>query len=74
MEYLHGQFVVHFDLKCDNLLCDLRDPSRPIVKIGDLGLSKVRLPSWLAAGLSCAGLGAGREAGCAVVRGVGGWA
>jgi serine/threonine protein kinase len=41
MEYLHGQFVVHFDLKCDNLLCDLRDPGRPVVKIGDLGLSKV---------------------------------
>lgn len=41
MEYLHGQYVVHFDLKCDNLLCDLRDPQRPVIKIGDLGLSKV---------------------------------
>jgi hypothetical protein len=32
--------MVHFDLKCDNLLCDLRDLLRPVVKIGDLGLSK----------------------------------
>jgi hypothetical protein len=40
MEYLHSQCMVHFDLKCDNLLCDLRDLLRPVVKIGDLGLSK----------------------------------
>lgn len=40
MEYLHSQQVVHFDLKCENLLCDLRDLERPVVKIGDLGLSK----------------------------------
>jgi serine/threonine protein kinase len=32
MEYLHSQAVVHFDLKCDNLLCDLRDLQRPVVK------------------------------------------
>ncbi|KAG2487029.1 hypothetical protein HYH03_014275 [Edaphochlamys debaryana] len=47
MEYLHGQFVVHFDLKCDNLLCDLRDPVRPVVKIGDLGLSKKKKDSFV---------------------------
>ena len=40
MDYLHSQCMVHFDLKCDNLLCDLRDLQRPVVKIGDLGLSK----------------------------------
>ena len=40
MEYLHSQQVVHFDLKCDNLLADLRDPRQPLVKIGDMGLSK----------------------------------
>jgi len=25
---------VHFDLKCDNLLVNLRDPQRPICKVG----------------------------------------
>lgn len=43
MEYLHSHHVVHFDLKCDNLLADLRDPHRPAVKIGDLGLSKQKV-------------------------------
>jgi len=47
MEYLHSQSVVHFDLKCDNLLCDLRDLHRPAVKIGDLGLSKQKLESFI---------------------------
>ena len=63
MEYLHGQFVVHFDLKCDNLLCDLRDPSRPTVKIGDLGLSKVRRRGGRRRGREEAGEEAGQEVG-----------
>lgn len=29
----HPQGIVHFDLKCDNLLCDLRDLMRPVVKV-----------------------------------------
>ena len=33
MEYLHQQQVVHFDLKCENFLCDLRDLIRPVVKV-----------------------------------------
>eukprot|EP00897_Mesotaenium_endlicherianum_P000306 jgi/Mesen1/10276/ME000789S09554 len=33
MEYLHGRNVVHFDLKCDNLLVNLRDAQRPICKV-----------------------------------------
>ncbi|XP_061369773.1 uncharacterized protein LOC133312565 isoform X2 [Gastrolobium bilobum] len=33
MEYLHGKNIVHFDLKSDNLLVNLRDPHRPICKI-----------------------------------------
>ncbi|KAF9615180.1 hypothetical protein IFM89_022282 [Coptis chinensis] len=32
MEYLHGKNIVHFDLKSDNLLVNLRDPHRPICK------------------------------------------
>lgn len=32
MEYLHSRNVVHFDLKCDNLLVNLKDSSRPICK------------------------------------------
>lgn len=62
MEYLHRRDTVHFDLKCDNMLCDLRDLNRPVVKIGDLGLSKQKtgtfisgnmrgtLPWWVALG------------------------
>lgn len=33
MEYLHLKNIVHFDLKCDNLLVNLRDPHRPICKV-----------------------------------------
>ncbi|KAK2976044.1 hypothetical protein RJ640_029917, partial [Escallonia rubra] len=32
MEYLHLKNIVHFDLKCDNLLVNLGDPQRPICK------------------------------------------
>eukprot|EP00775_Hariotina_reticulata_P008219 gene8219-8411_t len=47
MEYLHLHYMVHFDLKCDNLLCDLRDLNKPVVKIGDLGLSKKKTGSFI---------------------------
>jgi serine/threonine protein kinase len=33
MEYLHNKNIVHFDLKSDNLLVNLRDPQRPICKV-----------------------------------------
>lgn len=33
MEYLHAKNIVHFDLKCDNLLVNLKDPLRPICKV-----------------------------------------
>ncbi|XP_042057164.1 uncharacterized protein LOC121801813 isoform X1 [Salvia splendens] len=42
MEYLHSKNIVHFDLKCDNLLVNLRDPERPICKVGDFGLSRIK--------------------------------
>ncbi|XP_012087364.1 uncharacterized protein LOC105646171 isoform X2 [Jatropha curcas] len=42
MEYLHSKNIVHFDLKCDNLLVNLKDPQRPICKVGDFGLSKIK--------------------------------
>ncbi|KAG6416376.1 hypothetical protein SASPL_123805 [Salvia splendens] len=41
-EYLHSKNIVHFDLKCDNLLVNLKDPSRPICKVADFGLSKIK--------------------------------
>ncbi|KAF5729214.1 hypothetical protein HS088_TW21G01373 [Tripterygium wilfordii] len=42
MEYLHSKNIVHFDLKCDNLLVNLKDSLRPICKVGDFGLSKIK--------------------------------
>ncbi|KAG7945537.1 hypothetical protein I3843_15G157300 [Carya illinoinensis] len=51
MEYLHGKNIVHFDLKSDNLLVNLRDPDRPICKVGDLGLSKVKCQTLISGGV-----------------------
>ncbi|KAK1268812.1 Serine/threonine-protein kinase CTR1 [Acorus gramineus] len=51
MEYLHGKNIVHFDLKCENLLVNMRDPHRPICKIGDLGLSKVKQHTMVSGGV-----------------------
>ncbi|PWA62997.1 PB1 domain, Protein kinase domain, Ephrin receptor type-A /type-B [Artemisia annua] len=51
MEYLHGKNIVHFDLKCENLLVNMRDPHRPICKIGDLGLSKVKERTMVSGGV-----------------------
>ncbi|XP_076916057.1 uncharacterized protein LOC143575623 [Bidens hawaiensis] len=51
MEYLHARNVVHFDLKCENLLVNMRDPHRPICKIGDLGLSKVKQHTMVSGGV-----------------------
>ncbi|CAM0913094.1 unnamed protein product [Alopecurus aequalis] len=51
MEYLHGKNIVHFDLKSDNLLVNLRDPQRPVCKVGDLGLSKVKCQTLISGGV-----------------------
>ncbi|VAI93068.1 unnamed protein product [Triticum turgidum subsp. durum] len=51
MEYLHNKNIVHFDLKSDNLLVNLRDPQRPICKVGDLGLSKVKCQTLISGGV-----------------------
>ncbi|MFS7966988.1 putative protein kinase TKL-Pl-6 family [Helianthus anomalus] len=51
MEYLHEKNIVHFDLKCENLLVNMRDPHRPICKIGDLGLSKVKQHTMVSGGV-----------------------
>lgn len=47
MEYLHKCNVVHFDLKAENLLCDLRNLDCPVVKIGDMGLSKQKMTTFV---------------------------
>ncbi|KAG9459711.1 hypothetical protein H6P81_004219 [Aristolochia fimbriata] len=51
MEYLHEKNIVHFDLKSDNLLVNMRDPQRPVCKIGDLGLSKVKRRTTVSGGI-----------------------
>ncbi|CAK7355419.1 unnamed protein product [Dovyalis caffra] len=51
MEYLHSKNIVHFDLKCDNLLVNLKDPQRPICKVGDFGLSKIKRNTLVSGGV-----------------------
>ncbi|XP_052183976.1 uncharacterized protein LOC127796001 [Diospyros lotus] len=51
MEYLHGKNIVHFDLKSHNLLVNMRDPQRPVCKIGDFGLSKIKQRTMVSGGL-----------------------
>ncbi|XP_041002309.1 uncharacterized protein LOC121248027 [Juglans microcarpa x Juglans regia] len=51
MEYLHGKNIVHFDLKSHNFLVNMRDPLRPVCKIGDLGLSKVKRRTLVSGGV-----------------------
>ncbi|XP_062109076.1 uncharacterized protein LOC133819759 [Humulus lupulus] len=51
MEYLHLKNIVHFDLKCDNLLVNLRDPERPVCKVGDFGLSRIKRNTLVSGGV-----------------------
>ncbi|XP_050222955.1 uncharacterized protein LOC126673046 [Mercurialis annua] len=51
MEYLHSKNTVHFDLKCDNLLVNLKDPQRPICKVADFGLSKIKRNTLVSGGV-----------------------
>ncbi|KAJ7979682.1 Serine/threonine-protein kinase EDR1 [Quillaja saponaria] len=51
MEYLHLKNIVHFDLKSDNLLVNLRDPERPICKVGDFGLSRIKRNTLISGGV-----------------------
>ncbi|KAA8550653.1 hypothetical protein F0562_002337 [Nyssa sinensis] len=51
MEYLHSKNIVHFDLKCDNLLVSLRDLQRPICKVGDFGLSRIKRNTLVSGGV-----------------------
>ncbi|KAJ0730141.1 putative protein kinase TKL-Pl-6 family [Helianthus annuus] len=51
MEYLHLKKIIHFDLKCENLLVSLGDPHRPICKVGDFGLSRIKRNTFVSGGV-----------------------
>ncbi|KNA06891.1 hypothetical protein SOVF_176870 [Spinacia oleracea] len=51
MEYLHEKNIVHFDLKSHNFLVNMKDPQRPVCKIGDLGLSKLKRRTMVSGGV-----------------------
>ncbi|KAD3068519.1 hypothetical protein E3N88_36399 [Mikania micrantha] len=51
MEYLHSKNIVHFDLKCDNLLVNMQDPQRPVCKVGDFGLSRIKRNTLISGGV-----------------------
>ncbi|CAK9133982.1 unnamed protein product [Ilex paraguariensis] len=51
MEYLHEKRIVHFDLKSHNFLVNMKDPQRPVCKIGDLGLSKIKQRTLVSGGV-----------------------
>ncbi|OEL29505.1 hypothetical protein BAE44_0009475, partial [Dichanthelium oligosanthes] len=51
LEYLHSKNIVHFDLKCDNLLVNLKDQSRPICKVGGFGMSIVKRNNLVSGGV-----------------------
>ncbi|GFP95725.1 serine/threonine-protein kinase edr1 [Phtheirospermum japonicum] len=51
MEYLHLKNIVHFDLKCDNLLINLGDSQRPVCKVTDFGLSRIKQNTLVSGGV-----------------------
>ncbi|XP_024541769.1 uncharacterized protein LOC9658340 isoform X1 [Selaginella moellendorffii] len=51
MEYLHDKKIIHFDLKGENLLVNMRDSQKPVCKVGDLGLSKIKHKTMVTGGV-----------------------
>ncbi|XP_047309270.1 uncharacterized protein LOC124912669 [Impatiens glandulifera] len=51
MEYLHMKNIIHFDLKCENLLVNMGDHQRPICKVGDFGLSRIKRNTLVSGGV-----------------------
>ncbi|GJR53063.1 serine/threonine-protein kinase STE20-like protein [Tanacetum coccineum] len=50
MEYLHSKNIVHFDLRCDNLLVNMTSSSRPVCKVSDFRQSKIKRNTLISGG------------------------
>nr|GEV42069.1 serine/threonine-protein kinase STE20-like [Tanacetum cinerariifolium] len=50
MEYLHSKNIVHFDLRCDNLLVNMTSSSHPICKVSDFRQSKIKRNTLISGG------------------------
>lgn len=46
MDIMHSRSMLHHELTSDSVLCDFSNPRRPVVKIGLLQPTQVKLWDW----------------------------